>query len=191
MLGKSNETLPKARDSFYDDGDGDDNDENSTVPATPIISSIRIVASKPPIYRQQSQSSSSPSRSSCDTDHDRILERLQHTRATSSLKRDELLSHYDRQIGYVTCPPPPPPPLMPSHISLPSRPSSATIMSSTFSTSGKKSNNPSSRPSSASHPMNSNNIRSRPPSASTSLHGSSRSSSARRPIWNDRWQQHE
>ncbi|CAF3601264.1 unnamed protein product [Rotaria socialis] len=340
MLGKSNETLPKARDSFYDDGDGngDDDDENSTVPATPVISSIRIVASKPPIYRQQSQSSSSPSRSSCDTDHDvtdvssiggehhqvqqqrnhqrqqhqqqhqhedhqrkldhdphhsfqlqsmrhvllgssvptsrppspadpqqhltkkqvrivaddtdkevqnhsqrslrhhhhhhhqqqqpcihghtkdyrrvrltssainrqkqqqrierenlRILERLQHTRATSSLKRDELLSHYDRQIGYVTCPPPPPPPpppLMPSHISLPSRPSSATIMSSTFSTSGKKSNNPS-RPSSASHPMNSNNMRSRPPSASTSLHGSSRSSSARRPIWNDRWQQHE
>ncbi|CAF2957646.1 unnamed protein product [Rotaria sp. Silwood2] len=313
MLGKSNETLPQARDSFYDNDD--DDDENSTVPATPVISSIRIVTSKPPIYRQQSQSSSSPSPSSCYSDRDvtdvsslggehhqlqqqqqkqqqnhgdhqqksdhdqhhpfhlqsmrhvllgssvptsrpptpvhpqqelnkkhvrivadetdknhhhhhhhhqqqpyihghtkdyrrvrltssainrqkqqqrierdnlRILERLQHTRATHTLKREELLSHYDRQMGYVSYPVPP----IAQQIRLSSRPSSATVMSSTFSTSGKKSNNQS-RPSSASNGMNSNNIRSRPASASTSLHGSSRSSSARRPIWNDRWQKHE
>ncbi|CAF1017042.1 unnamed protein product [Rotaria sordida] len=311
MLGKANETLPQTRDSFYDD----DDDVNSTVPVTPGISSIRIVTSKPPIYRQQSQSSSSPSPSSCYSDRDvtdvsslggehhhlqqqqqqqkhedhrrksnhdqhhpfhlqsmrhvllgssiptsrpstpvhpqqelnkkqvrivadetdknhhqhhhhhhhhqqpyihghtkdyrrvrltssainrqkqqqkierenlKILERLQHTRATNSLKRDELLSHYDRQMAYVSYPTSPIPP----KIHLSSRPSSATIMSSTFSTSGKKSNNQS-RPSSASHAMNSNSVRSRPASASTSLHGSSRSSSARRPIWNDRWQQHE
>ncbi|CAF1135100.1 unnamed protein product [Rotaria sp. Silwood1] len=302
MLGKSNETLSQARDSFYDD----DDDENSTVPATPVISSIRIVTSKPPIHRQQSQSNSSSSPSSCSSDHDvtdvsslggehhqiqqkqkhedhrrksdhdqhhpfhlqsmrhvllgssvptsrpptpvhpqeelnkkhvriitdetdkkhhhhhqqpyihghtkdyrrvrltssainrqkqqqkierenlKILERLQHTRPTRSLKRDELLSHYDRQMGYVSYPPSP----IPSQIHLNSRPSSATIMSSTFSTSGRKSNNQS-RPSSASHAMNSNNVRSRPASASTSIHGSSRSSSARRPIWNDRWQRHE
>ncbi len=88
-------------------------------------------------------------------------------------------------MGYITYPPPPPP-----RIHFPSRPSSVAIMSSTFSTSEKKSNNPS-RPSSASHGINSNSTRSRPVSAPTSLHGSSRSSSARRPIWNDRWQQHE
>ena len=116
----------------------------------------------------------------------KILERLQQTRATRSLKRDELLSHYDRQMGYVTYPAAP----IPQQIHVSSRPSSATIMSSTFSTSGKRSNHQS-RPSSASHAMNSNNGRSRPISAPTSLHGSSRSSSARRPIWNDRWQQHE
>ncbi len=116
----------------------------------------------------------------------RILERLQHTRATHSLKRDELLSHYDRQMGYVTYGGPPIPP----RIHLPSRPSSAALMSATFSTSEKKSNNQS-RPSSASHTMNSNSIRSRPVSAPTSLHGSSRSSSGRRPTWNDRWQKQE
>jgi hypothetical protein len=79
---------------------------------------------------------------------------------------------------------------MPPRMRLPSRPSSAVMMSSTFSTSEKKSINQS-RPSSASQRINSNNIRSRPGSAPTSLHGSSRSSSARRPTWNDRWQQHE
>jgi hypothetical protein len=90
-------------------------------------------------------------------------------------------------MGYVTYGGPPIPP----RIRLPSRPSSAAILSSTFSPSEKKSNNQS-RPSSASHAMNSINIRSRPVSAPTSLHGSSRSSSSsRRPTWNDRWQQNE
>jgi hypothetical protein len=89
-------------------------------------------------------------------------------------------------MGYVTYGGSPIPP----RIHLPSRPSSVATMSTTFSTSEKKSNNQS-RPSSASHTMTSNNIRSRPVSAPTSLHGSSRSSSARRPIWNDRWQQQE
>ena len=116
----------------------------------------------------------------------RILERLQHTRATRSLKREELLSHYDRQMGYVTFTDPP----MPPRLHLPSRPSSAALMSSTFSTSEKKPHQQS-RPSSASHTLNSSNSRSRPVSAPTSLHGSSRSSSARRPTWNDRWQQHQ
>ncbi len=103
------------------------------------------------------------------------------------MKREELLSHYDRQMGYVTyggsaIPPP--------RLHFPSRPSSAAMLSSTFSTSEKKPNQQS-RPSSASQPLNSNNLRSRPVSAPTSLHGSSRSSSSRRPTWNDRWQQHE
>jgi hypothetical protein len=89
-------------------------------------------------------------------------------------------------MGFMTYESPPVPP----RIRLPSRPSSVAMMSSTFSTSEKKSNNPS-RPSSALHTMNSNNIRSRPVSAPTSLHGSSRSSSSRRPTWNDRWQQQE
>lgn len=88
-------------------------------------------------------------------------------------------------MGYMTFTEPPVEP----RLRLPSRPSSAAMMSSTFSTSEKKSHNQS-RPSSASHSMNSN-IRSRPVSAPTSLHGSSRSSSARRPTWNDRWQQQE
>lgn len=65
MLGKSNETLPQARDSFYDE-----DDDSATLPAPQLISSIRIVTSKPPIFRQQSQSSSSPSPSSCYSDHD-------------------------------------------------------------------------------------------------------------------------
>ncbi len=90
-------------------------------------------------------------------------------------------------MGYVTyggsaIPPP--------RLHFPSRPSSAAMLSSTFSTSEKKPNQQS-RPSSASQPLNSNNLRSRPVSAPTSLHGSSRSSSSRRPTWNDRWQQHE
>ena len=65
MLGKVNETFPQTRDSFYDD-----DDDNLASPAPPLISSIRIVRSKPPVYRQQSQSSSSPSPSSCHSDHD-------------------------------------------------------------------------------------------------------------------------
>ncbi len=88
-------------------------------------------------------------------------------------------------MGYTPYPAPPPP-----RVRLPSRPSSAAIMASTFSTSERKVNSQS-RPSSASHQLNSNHTRSRPTSAATSLHGSSRSSSARRPIWNDRWQQQE
>jgi hypothetical protein len=115
------------------------------------------------------------------------LDRLQQTRATHTLKRDELLTHYDRQMGYVTYPTSPIPPPIPSRIRHPSRPSSATLMSSPL----EKRPTNQSRPSSASHGMNSNNIRSRPVSEPTSLHGSSRSSSARRPTWNDRWQQHE
>jgi len=89
-------------------------------------------------------------------------------------------------MGYITYPALPIPP----RIRLPSRPASAAIMSSTFTISEKKSTNQS-RPSSASQSLNSSHVRSRPVSAPTSLHGSSRSSSARRPIWNDRWQQHE
>ena len=127
----------------------------------------------------------------------KILERLQQTRASRGLKRDELLSHYDRQIGYVSYPTLPAgagssvgAAAAPARIRVPSRPSSAANMSSTFSTNEKKSLGQS-RPSSASHLMNSNTGRSRPVSAPTSLHGSSRSSSARRPIWNDRWQQQQ
>ena len=90
-------------------------------------------------------------------------------------------------MGFVTFPDPPPIRPRTRH---PSRPLSAASMNSTFSTTEKKLTNQS-RPSSASHGMNSNNIRSRPISAPTSLQGSSRSSSARRPIWNDRWQQQE
>jgi hypothetical protein len=63
MLGKSNETLPQTRDSFYDD-----DDENSTPRAPTLISSIRIVTSKPPVYRRQSQSSTSPSSGCSDRD---------------------------------------------------------------------------------------------------------------------------
>jgi len=65
MLGKSNETLPQTRDSFYDD-----DNENSTPRAPTLISSIRIVTSKPPVYRRQSQSSTSPSPSSGCSDRD-------------------------------------------------------------------------------------------------------------------------
>jgi hypothetical protein len=65
MLGKSNETLPQTKDSFFDD-----DDENSTSRDPPLISSIRIVTSKPPVYRRQSHSSSSPSPSSCCSDRD-------------------------------------------------------------------------------------------------------------------------
>ncbi|UJR32190.1 hypothetical protein I4U23_019654 [Adineta vaga] len=116
----------------------------------------------------------------------RLLDRLQQTRASRGLKRDELLNHYDNQTGYITYTMPPTPP----RTRLPNRPSSATLMASTPSTSQRKLNTQS-RPSSASHAMNSNHVRSRPTSASSSVHGSSRSSSARRPIWNDRWQQQE
>lgn len=64
MLAKANESLPQTRDSFFDD------DDDLTLPAPPLISSIRIVTSKPPVYRRQSQSSSSPSPSSCFSDRD-------------------------------------------------------------------------------------------------------------------------
>lgn len=64
MLGKTNESLPQTRDSFFDD------DDDPALPAPPLISSIRIVTSKPPVYRRQSQSSSSPSPSSCFSDRD-------------------------------------------------------------------------------------------------------------------------
>ncbi|CAF3894953.1 unnamed protein product [Adineta steineri] len=320
MLRKSNETLPQTRDSFYDDGDDDDknnnnnnNDDNNITPRPPqLISSIRIVTSKPPVYRRQSPNSSSPSPSSGCSDHDvtdvsslagdhqqfehkqhdnhrrhsaheqhhpfhlqsmrhvllgsttptsrppspahhqqqlnkkhvrivtddidkshqhhqsqhrppyihnhtrdhrrvrltssainrqkqqqkierenlRLLDRLQQTRASRGIKRDELLDNYDYQMGYTTFSMPPPP-VPPPRAQPLTRPSSATSMASRLPTSQKKLNTQS-RPSSASHTINSNNARSRPNSASTSLHGSSRSSSsARRPIWNDRWQKHE
>ncbi|CAF0832148.1 unnamed protein product [Adineta ricciae] len=314
MLGNSNDTLPRMRDSFFDEDDDDDNNNNNPTPrAPPLISSIKIVTSKPPVYRRQSQSSSSPSPSSCCSDRDvtdvssmggdhhhhhqlpprqqdsrqrhsdydqhhpfhlqsmrhvllgssaptsrppspanhqtqsnkkhvrivtddtdqnhhhrhqnshhqqpyihghakdyrrvrltssainrqkqqqkierenmKLLERLQQTRASRGLKREELLSHYDNQVGYVTYTIPP----APARAHLPPRPSSATMTTSTAPTSQKKSNIHS-RPSSASHTINSNRVRSRPTSATSSVHGSSRSSSARRPIWNDRWQQQE
>ena len=73
---------------------------------------------------------------------------------------------------------------------IPTRPSSAVQMSPTYIISEKRARQ-SNRPTSASHSLNSNSVRSRPVSAPTSLHGSSRSSSARRPVWNDRWQQHQ
>ena len=66
MLGASNQSAPDTRDSFYDD----DNDNESNTPAPPLISSIRIVTTKPPIYRRESESSGSPSPSSCYSDHD-------------------------------------------------------------------------------------------------------------------------
>jgi hypothetical protein len=68
MLAKANETLPQTRDSFFDDDDEEDGNPPSHNPQ--LISSIRIVTSKPPIYHRQSQSSSSPSPSSCGSDRD-------------------------------------------------------------------------------------------------------------------------
>lgn len=65
MLAKANDTIPQTRDSFFDD-----DEEDATLPAPPLISSIRIVTSKPPVYRRQSQSSSSPSPSSNGSDRD-------------------------------------------------------------------------------------------------------------------------
>ena len=330
MLGKSTDASPQTTDSFYDDHD------ESHPSAPPFISSIRIVTSKPPMYRRPSETSDSPSPSSCSSDRDvtdvssmggdnrimheeksshhpfhlqsmrhvllgpsaatsrppspvhppspdmiitkkhvrivtnetdhgerqrshprhsnqqpyihghrrdsqrirltssainrqkqqqrierenlvsasvsfvlvarfffrfeqKILERLQQARATRGLKRDELLSHYDRQIGYVSYPNPAPPGVSAmttttstsSHRSrLPTRPSSASNFNATFNTSEKSSTGKLSRPSSASHLLVNPSARSRPVSAPTSINGSSRSSSSRRPIWNDRWQQH-
>ena len=54
MFGKSGETLPQARDFFYDE-----DDDSATFPAPQLISSIRIITSKPPIFRQESQNSNS------------------------------------------------------------------------------------------------------------------------------------
>ena len=68
MLAKSNEALPRTRDPFFDDDDEEDG--NPPSPNPQLISSIRIVTSKPPVYRRQSQSSNSPSPSSCGSDHD-------------------------------------------------------------------------------------------------------------------------
>lgn len=65
MLAKAKDTIPQTRDSFFDD-----DEEDVTSPAPPLISSIRIVTSKPPVYRRQSQSSSSPSPSSGCSDRD-------------------------------------------------------------------------------------------------------------------------
>jgi len=75
MLAKSNESLPRTRDSFFDNDDDDDGeeeeDQRNTNDRTPQgISSIRIVTSKPPVYRRQSQSSNSPSASSNCSDRD-------------------------------------------------------------------------------------------------------------------------
>ena len=67
LTGASNHRPPQAKDSFYDD---DDDVESGIVPTPPCISSIRIVTSKPPVYRRQSHSSTSPSPSSCNSDHD-------------------------------------------------------------------------------------------------------------------------
>lgn len=121
----------------------------------------------------------------------KILERLQRTRASQGLKREELLSNYDRQISYVTYPATSPsaPIPAPRARSL-NRPSSAIPDSGSFLISEKKSTQ-FNRPSSASNSVNSNSVRSRPVSAPISLHGSSRSSSSRRPIWNDRWQSNQ
>jgi hypothetical protein len=66
---------------------------------------------------------------------------------------------------------------------LPSRPTSAANVSSSFSIS-EKNRRTQSRPSSAAYSINSNTIRSRSVSAS-------HRSSSRKPIWNDRWQQQE
>ncbi|CAF3741985.1 unnamed protein product [Rotaria sordida] len=111
----------------------------------------------------------------------KILERLQNIRPTRSLKRDELLSNYDRLMSLNIYP-------IESHFRLPKRPSSTTNLSSTFSIS-ERSHRSQSRPSSATNSLNNNNnnnsIRSRPISASH------RSSSVQRRIWNDRWQQQE
>ena len=64
MLGKSTDASPQTTDSFYDDHD------ESNPSAPPFISSIRIVTSKPPMYRRPSETSDSPSPSSCSSDRD-------------------------------------------------------------------------------------------------------------------------
>ncbi|CAF0954140.1 unnamed protein product, partial [Didymodactylos carnosus] len=138
----------------------------------------------------------------------KILNRLQQTRATKSLNRDELLSYYDRQIGYVSVGNTPsgkstPIQTGPSSRSS-SRPSSASIFYSRVKSAHQL------PPSSANNPTLNSFIQtratsstsnltsaagSRPNSATRPLSGhrhsrsSSRASSARRkPTWNDRWQ---
>ncbi|CAF3751098.1 unnamed protein product [Rotaria sp. Silwood1] len=133
---------------------------------------IRLTSSA--INRQQQQQR-------IERENLKILERLQNIRPTRSLKRDELLSNYDHLMALNTY-------SIEPHIHLPKRSSSTTInTSSTFSIS-ERSHRPQSRPSSATNSLNNNNnnsVRSRPGSTGH------RSSSARRPIWNDRWQQQE
>ena len=96
----------------------------------------------------------------------KILERLQKVRPTRSLRRDELLSNYDRQMSFSSYP-------MESRCHLPRRPISFSV--------SEKSHYTSSRASSASRLPNDNisNISYRPVSSSQRL------SSARKPIWND------
>jgi hypothetical protein len=63
MINQTNETLPRSSDPFYDD-----NDDSTSPPS--LISEIRLVTSKPPVYRQQNQNSNSPSASSHSSEHD-------------------------------------------------------------------------------------------------------------------------
>ncbi|CAF3350161.1 unnamed protein product [Rotaria socialis] len=259
MIDQTNEKLPQLSDSFYDDDD-------STISPTSVISETRIVATKPPVYRQRTQNSTVSSSSSDTSEHDitdvssineqqrhpfhlesmktvllglsapssgqpspayndrqqltrndtiddyyqksrmqnhvkdnprfrltssainrqqqqqrierenlKILQRLQNVRPTRGLKREELLSNYDRIMGLDT------------YSSEPrSRPTSSTAnIPSTFSAS-ERSHRSLGRSPSATHSLtNSNSIRSRPVSASN------RSSLGRKPVWNDGFQQQE
>ena len=82
MLGKSTDASPQTTDSFYDD-----QDENNS-PAPQYVSSVRIVTSKPPIYRRPSETSSSPSPSSCSSDRD--------VTDVSSMGGDHRLTHEEK-----------------------------------------------------------------------------------------------
>ena len=96
LTGASNHRPPQTKDSFYDD---DDDVECGVAPTPPCITSIRIVKSKPPVYRRQSHSSTSPSPSSCNSDHDVT----------------DVSSIVDEQHRRSSSPPPPPPPQHKSH----------------------------------------------------------------------------
>ncbi|CAF2957592.1 unnamed protein product [Rotaria sp. Silwood2] len=71
MVDQTNETLPQLSDSFYDDND-------STISPPALISNIQIVTSKPPIYRQQTQSSNSSDTSEHDITDVSSINEQQH-----------------------------------------------------------------------------------------------------------------
>ncbi|CAF0942451.1 unnamed protein product [Adineta steineri] len=100
----------------------------------------------------------------------KILQRLQQIRPSRSLKRDELLSDYDRQMNLITY-------STDSRSRVPSRLSNTSFISSTSSVS-EKNHHIQSRPLSATHLSNRNSL-------------DFFSISTRKPLWNDRWQQEE
>ncbi|CAF0888863.1 unnamed protein product [Adineta steineri] len=107
----------------------------------------------------------------------KILQRLQQIRPSRSLKRDELLSDYDRQMNLITY-------TTDSRSRVPSRLSNTSFISSTSSVS-EKNHHIQSRPLSATNLSNRNSL------DFFSMSANSHSSSARKPLWNDRWQQEE